>query len=187
MMDEQLIFKNRQEFREWLTLNHDTSRGIWLVFGKSKNLVTVKAGEALEEALCFGWIDGLIKSIDENRYIKKFTPRRKGSSWSDKNKGLVTELIQQGIMTKAGLSTVELAKKTGAWNAEKSSPITEEQENILVTALTDHELALANFINMSQSVRRTYTGLYLDAKKEETRISRLDTIVKRLNENKKPM
>ena len=92
-MEEQLLFSNRGEFRCWLRANHDTSPGIWLILGKSGKLKTVKADEALEEALCFGWIDGLIKSIDDTRYLKKFSRRRKGSKWSVKNRKTAEKLI----------------------------------------------------------------------------------------------
>lgn len=85
-MEEQMIFSNRMAFRDWLSMNHASSKGIWMVFGKTDQLRTVKPEEALEEALCFGWIDGQLKSIDETRYIKKFTPRTKDSKWSEKNR-----------------------------------------------------------------------------------------------------
>lgn len=181
------MFKDREELRKWLYENHDKSSGIWMVFGKTKNLVTVKAEEALEEALCFGWIDGQLNSIDQERYLKRFTPRRKGSSWSEKNRKTAEMLISSGRMTGSGLNAIEEAKRTGKWDATKADPIGEEQIDILIKALSGHELALLNFINMPQSVRKTYTALYLDAKKEETRVNRLQKIIERLNENKKPM
>ncbi len=83
-MSEPILFKAREEFRDWLKNNCMTSGGVWLLFGKTKELVTVKAGEALEEALCFGWIDGLMKRVDEKSYVKYFSARRSGSKWSEK-------------------------------------------------------------------------------------------------------
>ena len=186
-MNDEIIFENRAEFRKWLIENHHISDGIWMVFGKAGKLKTIMPDEALEEALCFGWIDGQFNRIDEVKYLKRFTPRRKGSKWSEKNKNLVNILIENGKMTKYGLAAIEQAKKNGAWDTAKAEPITDEQINILISALTGAELALSNFMKMSVSVKRPYTALYLDAKKEETRIKRLEKIIGRLNENKKPM
>ena len=184
---EELIFKSRDEFREWLIRNHDVSHGIWMVFGKAGLLKTLKPDEALEEALCFGWIDGQIKSIDQAKYVKKFTPRRKGSKWSGKNKKLVKALTESGKMTASGMAAVERAKKSGHWNTLEGPSIGEEQVGILISALSGADLALSNFLKMSDSAKKTYAALYLDAKKEETRIKRLEKIIGRLNENKKPM
>lgn len=187
MMENEVMFKNREEFRNWLIENHATSNGIWMVFGKGRNLKTIKANEALEEALCFGWIDGQLSSVNEEKYLKKFTPRRKRSNWSEKNKKMVDKLIQSGKMTEFGLKAVDAAKKDGRWDKPKPEPIKEEQIEILINALSGSEPALSNFLKMSMSVKRTYTALYLDAKKEVTRVKRLEKIIERLNENKKPM
>lgn len=186
-MCEQLLFSTRTEFREWLTANSTTNAGIWLIFGKNRKIETLTAEEALEEALCFGWIDGQITSLDETKYIKKFTPRRKGSKWSEKNKNTVCKLIDQNLMTEKGLAVIEEAKKSGVWNTAKAAPITEEQISILVEVLSGKEPAFSNFQKMSPSVRRTYAAHYLSAKAEETKKKRLEQIVQRLNENKKPM
>ena len=186
-MDEQLVFADREEFRQWLFKNHDASKGIWLVFGKGSKLKTIKADEALEEALCFGWIDGQIKSIDDEKYIKKFTPRRKGSKWSENNRKIVNRLIKTGLVTEPGYKAIDEAKKNGTWDVLTQAPIEDSQIEILVKALEGAEPALTNFLKMPLSVRRTYTAAYLDAKKEETRVRRLKTIIARLNENKKPM
>lgn len=186
-MDNELFFKNREEFRNWLYENHNTSSGIWMVFGKGKNLKTIKADEAVEEAMCFGWIDGQLNSVSEEKYIKKFTPRRKGSKWSEKNRNTVNDLIKSGKMTEYGLEAIKEAKRTGNWDIPKPEPITEEKINILVKALEGAELALCNFLKKPNSVKKTYTALYLDAKKEDTRAKRLGQIIERLNENKKPM
>ncbi len=186
-MDEGLRFSNPDEFRQWLTEHHNDNQGVWLVFGKTPAVKTLKADEALEEALCFGWIDGQLKSIDENCYLKRFTPRRKGSLWSEKNRGLAAKLIEEGRIAEPGLAAIEQAKKAGTWDAPKASPISDEQIDMLTEALKGHEPALTNFQKMSLSVRRTYTAHYLDAKTETTRSRRLQQIVGRLNENKKPM
>jgi uncharacterized protein YdeI (YjbR/CyaY-like superfamily) len=186
-MEERILFSDRAEFRKWLFENHDKNQGIWLVLGKSGKLKTVSADEALEEALCFGWIDGLIKSVDDARYIKKFSPRRKGSNWSAKNKDTMIRLMAKGSVTEHGLKAVADAKKCGAWDVKQREPVLDSQVEILVKAIGGAEPALSNFLKMSPSVRRTYTGFYLDAKKEEVRINRLKKIVARLHENKGPM
>ena len=95
---EQVQFASREEFREWLTEHCLSVQGIWLVFGKKGGPKTLSSNEALEEALCFGWIDGQMKSIDNTVYIKYFAQRRKESRWSEKNKSLVDSLEKQGKM-----------------------------------------------------------------------------------------
>jgi uncharacterized protein YdeI (YjbR/CyaY-like superfamily) len=186
-MDDQILFTDREEFRKWLSENHGVSKGIWLVFGKAGKVKTLKADEALEEALCFGWIDGQLNSIDDAKYLKKFTPRRKGSKWSERNKGITSRLIENGQMTEYGTMAIEQAKRDGTWDLPNREPISDGQIEILTGALQGAEPALSNFTKMPLSVRRTYTAMYLDAKKEETRIRRLERIIERLNENKKPM
>jgi uncharacterized protein YdeI (YjbR/CyaY-like superfamily) len=186
-MEKQLLFANKEDFRQWLFKNHDINKGFWMVFGKGGKLKTLTPDEALEEALCFGWIDGLIKSVDESKYIKKFSPRRKGSNWSERNKVIAEKLINDGRMTGYGMGPIEEAKKSGEWLRPKKEPVAGEQIEILTKDLKGAEPALSNFMKMPLSVRRTYTAFYLDAKQEETRKNRLKKIIGRLNENKKPM
>lgn len=186
-MNERMFFADRSEFRKWLQENYDIGKGIWVAFCKTRKMQLLKADEALQEALCFGWIDGQIVSIDEDLYQKRFAPRRKGSQWSDKNKGLIIEMIANGKMTEYGMLAIEQAKRDGTWDAPKGEPITDKQVDTLVGALEGAEIALTNFSKMSPSVQRTYAAFYLDAKKEDTRIKRLANIIERLNENKKPM
>lgn len=154
---------------------------------KYQKLKTIKPDEALEEALCFGWIDGQIKSVDKERYLKKFAPRRKDSQWSELNRGIAARLIAENKMTSQGLAAIERAKQSGVWEHSKAAPVSDEQIEILINDLKGADLALSNFLKMPPSVKRTYTAFYLDAKKEETRIKRLSQIIERLNANKKPM
>ena len=105
----ELSYATRNDFRKWLQENAETSDGVWLVFGKTKEVVTLTANDALEEALCFGWIDGQMKSIDGTRYIKYFTRRRTKSIWSEKNKKLVETLREKKLMTKLGEKAVKAA------------------------------------------------------------------------------
>lgn len=183
----QILFESRTDFRNWLAGNCTTSSGIWLVFSKNASIKTLKANEALEEALCFGWIDGQMQSIDETKYLKYFSIRRKGSKWSDKNKKIVEELEAKGIMTDFGRIKVEEAKKNGMWDAPKPEPVSEEEVQMFTELIKDKEPAFTNFIAMSPSVRKNYTGLYFDAKSDDAKKRRLEKIIDRLNLNLKPM
>jgi uncharacterized protein YdeI (YjbR/CyaY-like superfamily) len=187
-MEEQLLFADREEFRQWLTKNHAVHQGFWMILGKGGKLKTLTSGEALEEALCFGWIDSLIKTVDNTKYLKKFTPRRADSVWSGVNKRLVEKLIADGRMTEHGLKLVEAGIKSGAWNnAAKRPAVSSEQIAAFTSLIQGNEPAYSNFLKMPPSVQQTYTYGYLDAKQEETRKNRLKKIIERLNENKKPM
>ena len=144
-MTELLQFSNRSDFRKWLSENCLSNDGVWLLFGKSGGPKTLKASEALEEALCFGWIDGQMQRIDEKSYKKYFSPRRENSKWSEKNKTIVKQLEENGLMTDFGREKIEKAKKNGQWDAPKSPAITEEQIALLSELLIDYEPAHTNF------------------------------------------
>lgn len=187
-MTEPLCFKTRDEFREWLKCNCTDSAGVWLRFGKTKELVTLKAGEALEEALCFGWIDGVMKKVDDISYVKYFSARRKNSKWSEKNKAIVEELEKRGLMTDMGRAKIEEAKKNGQWDsASKPSAVSDEQIEELAKLLKGNEKAYTNFQGMPPSVRKTYTRAYLDAKTPAGRAKRLEWMTERLEKNLRPM
>lgn len=187
-MDENLLFEKRENFRRWLTKNALTSGGVWLIFGKTKQVKTLKAGEALEEALCFGWIDGVMKKIDDDSYLKYFAPRRKNSKWSEKNKKIVAKLEQQGLMTDLGREKIAEAKQNGQWeNATRPSAITDEQVAEVATLLKKSAEASKNFENMPPSVKKTYTRAYLDAKTDAGRTTRLAWMIDRLEKNLRPM
>lgn len=186
-MSNSLKFENRKEFRNWLYDNCQSSNGVWLLFGKAKGPKTIKAHEALEEALCFGWIDGQMQSIDDKTYKKYFSVRRKNSKWSEKNKALVKSLEEQGIMTDFGRDKIQEAKNNGQWDAPKPAAITDEQIAHLSHLLEEYEPAFSNFQNMSLSVKKTYTRAYFDAKTDAGREKRIVWMVDRLNKNLKPM
>ena len=187
-MSEPILFKAREEFRDWLKNNCMTSGGVWLLFGKTKELVTVKAGEALEEALCFGWIDGLMKRVDEKSYVKYFSARRSGSKWSEKNKALAEAPEKSGLMTDFGRAKIEEAKKNGQWEGTALKVVIgKEQIDSVAELLKGNEQAYANFLNMSPSVQKTYTRAYLDARTEAGRVKRLAWMTERLEKNLKPM
>ena len=186
-MKEWLVFENRAAFRSWLEENYASKEGFWLLFGKKGGPKTISANEALEEALCFGWIDGLMKSIDDTRYQKYFAQRRAGSKWSQKNKKLVAALEEQGKMTEHGRAKIEEAKQNGQWDAQKPDAITEENIAFVASILKEYEPAHTNFLAMSPSVQKTYTRAYFDAKTDAGKTSRLAWMVDRLNKNLKPM
>jgi uncharacterized protein YdeI (YjbR/CyaY-like superfamily) len=183
----ELLFPARDHFRAWLKENAGTSVGVWLVFGKTKAVVTLSANDALEEALCFGWIDGQMKSIDDTKYVKYFARRRPDSPWSDKNKKLVEVLRDKGLITDAGENAVKNAVKNGQWDAARSAQPTDEQIDLLREKLRGISPAFENFCAMSPSVRKTYTRRYLSFKSEEARERDFERIVDRLNKNMKPM
>lgn len=180
-------FADREAFRKWLSENCQSDAGIWLLFGKAGGPKTIKAGEALEEALCFGWIDGQMQSIDDKTYKKYFSMRREKSKWSEKNKRLAESLEEQGLMTDFGRRKIEEAKRNGQWYAPKPTEITEEQIACLSALLEGYEPAYTNFRAMSLSVKKTYTRAYFDAKTDAGREKRIAWMVDRLNKNLKPM
>jgi uncharacterized protein YdeI (YjbR/CyaY-like superfamily) len=186
-MSRILEFPDRISFRAWLHDNSASSDGVWLLFGKKGGAVTLSAQDALEEALCFGWIDGQMQSLDDQAYKKYFALRRANSKWSEKNKSLVERLEQQGRMTDLGRAKIEEAKKSGQWYKPKAPPISEEQIACLADLLKEYEPAYTNFLAMSPSVKKTYARAYYDAKTDAGRASRIAWMVERLNKNLKPM
>ena len=204
----EIIFETRADFRKWLSEIQETGTGdakknktesggansdnaatggVWLVFGKTKNFKTFSANDALEEALCFGWIDGQMKSVDETKYLKYFARRRPKSVWSDKNKKLIESLRERGLMTEAGEATVCAAMKNGTWDTPKGEPISETHIAALTEKLTGKSPAYENFLNMPPSVKKTYAGRYFSFKTEDARERDFLKIVERLNNNLKPM
>lgn len=186
-MSETLTFPDRAAFRTWLSEHGQSSAGVWLLFGKPGGPTTITAGEALEEALCFGWIDGQMERLDEGSYRKYFSLRRPNSKWSEKNKALAARLEEQGRMTEAGRAKIAQARENGQWDAPKPGAVTGEQIEALAALLEAHGTARQNFLGMSLSVRKTYTKAYLDAKTDKGRAKRLAWMVERLEQGLKPM
>jgi len=185
-MADVLLFRTRKAFREWLALN-GSHPGIWLIFAKDDSVVTLTAAEALEEALCFGWIDGLIERIDEVTYRKYFSPRRKGSRWSERNKALVARLVDEHLITPKGLEVVERSRQDGTWDIvqDRSFPVERYAEFELLIGKSPK--ALENFRKMSKSTQQQFLGLYFDAKREATRARRLAHLIDLLEQNRRPM
>ena len=183
----ELQFAARNDFRAWLQENAKKSEGVWLVFGKTKAVATLSANDALEEALCFGWIDGQMKSINETKYIKYFARRRAKSVWSDKNKKIIEKLRARGQMTESGEKAIEAAKQNGTWDVPKVAPASDEQKAAFASKLSAFSPAYENFCKMSPSIQRTYTMRYFSFKSEEARQRDFEKIINRLNNNLKPM
>ncbi len=186
-MNDILKFPDKMMFRSWLDKNSTSSEGVWLLFGKKGGPVTLSAHEALEEALCYGWIDGQMQSLDDKTYKKYFSSRRANSKWSEKNRALVAQLEQEGRMTDCGRAKIEEAKKSGQWYKPKVPPVTDEQIAFLSDLLREYEPAYTNFLAMPPSVKKTYTRAYYDAKTDAGRNSRITWMIERLNQNLKPM
>ena len=131
-----LIFKNRNEWRSWLEKNHTIFNEAWLIhYKKSSDKKSLNHFDAVEEALCFGWIDSKLKKIDEERYILKYTPRKSKSVWSKINKENAEKMISLGKMTKAGFDKIEEAKKQGFWDTAYTNLVKERLPSDLKNAL----------------------------------------------------
>jgi uncharacterized protein YdeI (YjbR/CyaY-like superfamily) len=161
--------KSRAEWRDWLEKQHATAQGIWLVFAKKHTgLPTLSYEDAVQEALCFGWIDSLVKSIDDRFHMQMFTPRKAKSAWSVTNKARLAKLMKAGIMAPAGLAAVALAKKSGNWNTYADvDKLTIPPE--LQRALDGNPDAKKNWPTYTPSAQRSFLHMVNGAKRPETR------------------
>lgn len=184
---DQLMFRNRDEWRSWLEQNHDKSDGIWVIYYKKHTgKESLSYNEGVEEALCFGWIDSQIKSIDSQMYMQKYTPRRKGSVWSETNRKRVQKMTEAGKMKQAGLKMVEIAKNNGQWDKAYGKTPDSEMPGDLKNALEENPKAMENFYKFAPSHQRMYIHWLNSAQREETRFKRIDKIVKLAEQGKKP-
>ncbi len=176
-----LAFASQAEFHSWLEANHAASDGIWLKFAKKGTGVqTVVYAEALEVALCFGWIDGQVKKIDETYYMQRWTPRRARSKWSKINCGHVERLMASGAMQPAGLQEVERAKQDGRWDAAYDAPSTATVPDDLQAELDKDPKAAEFWEALSKQNRYAILWRLMDAKKPETRQRRLEQFMEML-------
>ena len=179
-------FQGREDWRAWLVENHAAAQEIWLVIHKKH---AAKAGltyvEALEEALCFGWIDGILKRIDDEKHTIRFTPRRKNSIWSEQNKKRVAKLIQEGRMTAAGLAKIKEAKANGQWAKAAAREDVTLVPPELTAALAQNAQALESFEKLAPSHRKQFIYWISTAKRDETRKKRIETTIKMLMANRK--
>lgn len=169
--------KSRKDWRKWLQKNHASKKSVWLIISKKQsNVPTVSYSEAVEEALCFGWIDAKANKKDEESYYQSFSKRNLKSSWSKINKLRVAELIKENLMTEAGLEAIKTAKENGAWNAlENVDNITMPED--LKRSFNKNKSALKNFLGFPPSSQKMILGWIHTAKKPETRLKRIETTV----------
>lgn len=186
MERQALRFNNRQEWRRWLQENCETFTESWLIIRKKKAEISgILYDEAVEEAICFGWIDGKMRGRDDSTFFQRFSPRRKDSPWSLINRNKAEDLIRSKQMTNAGIKKIDEAKKNGKWDAAYTSRVAPEISADLLSALESAPQAQSNFNAFSNSVRLRYTYWILDAKRPDTRQRRIHTLVERCNQNQK--
>lgn len=174
---------SRQKWREWLVENYDKSNGIWLIyFKKHTKKPTVTYEEAVEEALCFGWIDSIPRRLDDERSKLLYTPRKPKSVWSKPNKERVERLIANGLMTEIGLQKIEKAKLDGSWNALNASDNLEIQEDLL-QAFETNNLAFEHFDKFTNGVKKSILSWIYSAKTNETRAKRIAETISMAEEN----
>jgi uncharacterized protein YdeI (YjbR/CyaY-like superfamily) len=179
-------FPSSKEWRKWIAANHDTSHGVWLrFFKKDSGEKTVTYAEALEEALCYGWIDGQANKYDATSYIQKFTPRRPKSIWSKRNTEIAERLLQEGKMKKAGVQQVELAKADGRWQQAYDSPKNMKVPEDFLQQLSKNKKAQAFFDGLNKANLYAIAWRLQTAKKPETREKRLTEILEMMREGKK--
>lgn len=176
----------KQEWRKWLSENHAKKQGVWLVqYKKTTGKPTISWSDAVDEALCFGWIDSIKKKRDEESSIQFFSKRKPRGTWSKINKEKVARLIDAGLMTQAGLDSVETAKQNGSWT------ILDDVEALkiptdLMAAFDLHEGAKAYFDSLSKSVRKALLQWVILAKRPETRQKRIAEIAALAGQGKTP-
>jgi len=175
---------DRDSWRAWLAENHASEREVWVVFPKKETGERCMSyEESVEEALCHGWIDSIIKRIDEKSYARKFTPRTDNQNWSELNKRRVAKLIQEGRMTEVGLAKVSYS---GAeLKPRKSKPKVLLVPEFMEQGLRGKKQAWENFMRLAPSHKRDYVLWISSAKREETRVKRLQEAIQLLSQNKK--
>jgi uncharacterized protein YdeI (YjbR/CyaY-like superfamily) len=166
----------RAEWRAWLEANHRASGGVWLITWKRRaGEPTVGYEEAVEEALCFGWIDGVIRRVDDDRLMEWFAPRRPKSTWARTNKERVARLEAAGLMTEAGRRAVEIARANGSWESLDVIDALVVPDDLAV-ALAERPEARERFDASSVSVRRSALAWVYQARRPQTRAARVEQI-----------
>jgi len=179
-------FSSAEELERWLASNHAKSTGIWLrFFKKNSGVPSVSYSEALDAAICFGWIDGQLKKYDEESWLRKFTPRRPKSVWSKRNREHAERLIRAGKMQTAGLQEVEAAKQDGRWKAAYDSASKMEIPDDFLKELAKNKRAKAFFETLNRANVYAIVWRLQTAKKPETRQRRLATILAMLAKEQK--
>jgi len=177
---------SRQHWREWLQAHHDQKQSIWLIYHKKNSASQgITYNDAVDEALCFGWIDSQAKPMDTFRYRQFFCQRKPTSVWSKINKGKVQQLISSGLMTQAGFKAIETAKQNGSWT------ILDDVEELIIPADLEEAFrkrpnAKAYFLNLSRSDKRALLQWLVIAKRTETRQKRITELVELADQQLKP-
>lgn len=183
---ETIAFESTEAWEEWLAADHDESNGIWMrISKKSANARTITYAEALDGALCYGWIDGQKKSRDEQSWIQRFTPRRARSGWSKINTEHVARLTAAGRMKAAGMAQVEAAKRDGRWDRAYASPSAAAPPEDFLTELNKSKKAKAFFATLNKANIYPISYRLQTAKKPETREKRLREILAMLERGEK--
>ncbi len=179
-----MLFLNRQEWRDWLEKNHDKETEIWLIFYKVKaKKVSVKYVDAVEEALCFGWIDSTVRRIDDEKHMQRYTPRKAKSNWAATNKARVKRLIKEGLMTESGLKSIKIAKQNGSWNNLDNMETLKEIPKELSEALNSNHNAKEIFKKLSPSRKKQIFWWIESAKRSETKVKRVNETINSLIDN----
>ena len=181
-----LPFESQQHWEAWLQENHASAKGVWLQLAKKEARVpSVSYAEALEVALCYGWIDGQKGALDDQFWLQKFTPRGPKSIWSKINRDKANVLISTGRMQPAGLRQVELAQADGRWAAAYESQRTIGVPDDFQRALDEHPQAQAFFTTLNSANRYAFLFRLQTAKKPETRAERMRTFIDMLERGEK--
>jgi uncharacterized protein YdeI (YjbR/CyaY-like superfamily) len=179
-------FKDAQKWREWLVKNHSKTNGIWMrIYKKDSETTSISYQEALEQALCFGWIDGQKKTYDTHSFLQKFTPRRSKSLWSKRNIELISKLTEAGLMAPAGLEEVAGAKSDGRWDAAYDKPSQMVVPGYFLKELRKHPKALQFFKTLNKTNTYAIAWRLVTAKTEQTRQRRQDKILTMLQAGEK--
>ena len=178
-------FKSPANFWQWLRENHASESELWLkIYKKGSGQATISWEEAVIEALCWGWIDGIKKSLDDEAYLQRFTPRRKRSHWSKRNREHVEKLLAVGRMEAAGLVHVRAAKADGRWDAAYAPASEMTMPEDFVTAVTHNPKAKATYATLNKTKLYAIAYHLSTARKPETRQRRFDKFLKMLKDGK---
>ena len=182
-----MYVNNREDWRKWLAKNYDKEKELWLIYYKENTgKPSIPYEDSVEEALCFGWIDSIVKKMDEEKYARKFTPRTDKTKWSVLNKRRVKKLIKEGRMTKIGLSKIgPSVLKRKEVTVKEGLKKKLEIPDYLKKSLMKNRKAWQNFTKLAPSYQRNYIGWIISAKKPETRQKRIKEAIELLVKNKK--
>lgn len=181
-----LYLKTSQEWRDWLASEYDKEKEVWLIFYKKETgIQSIDYEAAVEEALCYGWIDSIIKKIDDARYARKFTPRNENSKWSESNKNRVERLIESGRMTQTGMLLINQAKESGQWDQTDRPVLSFEPPEEFLEALKQNNPAKEYFENLAATYQKQFIGWINMAKRPETREKRIRESLQLLEKGEK--